>query len=143
MWLESLLFHTLPAPVGAFMERHTMPFIGAQALHPRKGRVLVKPVTRAALLQLQEAALPPRCVWELEGVLLRCAGQAPWWQTWATPSTSPRPAAHPRCVLLASMPSYTLAWARGVDDQFMWLPGGLLMLRAIPPPEVLCCPSRR
>ena len=29
VWLESLLFHTLPAPVGAFMEHHAMPFIGA------------------------------------------------------------------------------------------------------------------
>ncbi|EIE23049.1 hypothetical protein COCSUDRAFT_63431 [Coccomyxa subellipsoidea C-169] len=28
MWMESLLFHTLPAPVGQFLHNYTMPFIG-------------------------------------------------------------------------------------------------------------------
>ena len=32
MWLESLLFHTLPAPVGAFLEQHAKPVIGALPL---------------------------------------------------------------------------------------------------------------
>lgn len=35
MWLESLLFHTLPAPIGAFMERHAMPFIGVHTLQTK------------------------------------------------------------------------------------------------------------
>ena len=28
MWMESLLFHTLPAPVGDFLEHHAKPVIG-------------------------------------------------------------------------------------------------------------------
>ncbi len=28
MWMESLLFHTLPAPVGQFLHNYTMPYIG-------------------------------------------------------------------------------------------------------------------
>ncbi|CAL8465499.1 g5035 [Coccomyxa elongata] len=29
MWMESLLFHTLPAPVGEFLHNYTMPFFGS------------------------------------------------------------------------------------------------------------------
>lgn len=28
MWTESLLFHTLPQPVGRFLENYAMPFAG-------------------------------------------------------------------------------------------------------------------
>ncbi len=28
MWMESLLFHTLPATVGEFLHNYTMPFFG-------------------------------------------------------------------------------------------------------------------
>ncbi len=34
VWLESLLFHTLPAPVGAFLEQHAKPLIGAHKYCP-------------------------------------------------------------------------------------------------------------
>lgn len=33
MWMESLLFHTLPAPVGQFLHNYTMPFIGQLPRH--------------------------------------------------------------------------------------------------------------
>lgn len=34
MWMESLLFHTLPAPVGQFLHNYTMPYIGKPYICP-------------------------------------------------------------------------------------------------------------
>ena len=34
MWMESLLFHTLPKPVGTFLEDYSMPLIGEQPALP-------------------------------------------------------------------------------------------------------------
>lgn len=34
MWMESLLFHTLPKPVGRFLEDYTMPLIGEHPALP-------------------------------------------------------------------------------------------------------------
>ena len=35
MWTESLLFHTLPRPVGQFLENHWLPLMGECAMHAR------------------------------------------------------------------------------------------------------------
>ncbi len=35
MWTESLLFHTLPRPIGQFLENHWLPLMGECAMHAR------------------------------------------------------------------------------------------------------------
>lgn len=32
MWTESLLFHTLPEPIGKFLENYSMPLIGEHSV---------------------------------------------------------------------------------------------------------------
>ena len=47
MWTESLLFHTLPKPVGQFLESHWLPLMGKRS-RACLGRQLAYPCRHAS-----------------------------------------------------------------------------------------------